>query len=95
MVKFAGSWEDSGCEVRGQFMGHYLSALAFLGNHTSNEALLKRSAYLLKELRSVQQELGEGYLSAFPKEHFQRLRNLQPVWAPFYVVRFLCLAILP
>ena len=31
---FSGSWEDSGCEVRGQFMGHYLSALAFLSNHT-------------------------------------------------------------
>jgi hypothetical protein len=31
---FIGSWEDPGCEVRGQFMGHYLSALAMLGKHT-------------------------------------------------------------
>ncbi len=27
---FDGSWEDPACEVRGQFMGHYLSALARL-----------------------------------------------------------------
>lgn len=27
---FAGSWEDPACEVRGQFMGHYLSATARL-----------------------------------------------------------------
>lgn len=31
---FVGSWEDPGCEVRGQFMGHYLSALAMLAKHT-------------------------------------------------------------
>ena len=28
-----------------------------------------------------------GYLSAFPFEHFRRLQSLEPVWAPFYVVR--------
>ena len=27
---FSGSWEDPSCEVRGQFMGHYLSASARL-----------------------------------------------------------------
>lgn len=31
---FTSSWEDPSCEVRGQFMGHYLSALAMLGKHT-------------------------------------------------------------
>ena len=31
---FAGSWEDPGCEVRGQFMGHYLSATATLLSQT-------------------------------------------------------------
>ena len=68
-------------------MGHYLGALAFLGNHTGNEAILGRSQRLLDELRRVQEALGEGYLSAFPKDHFARLRRLEPVWAPFYVVR--------
>lgn len=31
---YLGSWEDPTCEVRGQFTGHYLSALAMLGNNT-------------------------------------------------------------
>ncbi len=31
---FTGSWEDPSCEVRGQFMGHYLSACSMLVNHT-------------------------------------------------------------
>ncbi len=46
---------------------------------------------ILVELRKVQEALGKqgfpGYLSAFPFEHFDRLRRLQGVWAPFYVVR--------
>ena len=31
---FSGSWEDPGCEVRGQFMGHWLSGTAMLGKNT-------------------------------------------------------------
>ena len=33
---FSGSWEDPTCEVRGQFMGHYLSGGAMLVNHTGD-----------------------------------------------------------
>lgn len=32
---YYGSWEDPTCEVRGQFLGHYLSATAMLSRHTS------------------------------------------------------------
>lgn len=31
---FTSSWEDPSCEVRGQFMGHYLSACSMLVNNT-------------------------------------------------------------
>ena len=31
---FTGSWEDPACEVRGQFMGHYLSGGAMMVNYT-------------------------------------------------------------
>ena len=33
---FSGSWEDPTCEVRGQFMGHYLSGGARLVNYTGD-----------------------------------------------------------
>ena len=46
----------------------------------------ERLQYLVVELHKVQDALGAGYLSAFPKEHFIRLQSLQAVWAPFYVV---------
>jgi len=43
-------------------------------------------------LKKVQDKLGCGYLSAFPTEHFDRLQNLQPVWAPYYVVSAVAVA---
>jgi len=42
---------------------------------------------VVRQLKVVQDKLGSGYLSAFPMSHFDRLEALQPVWAPYYVVR--------
>ncbi|KAG7674396.1 hypothetical protein Ndes2526B_g05121 [Nannochloris sp. 'desiccata'] len=86
-----GGWEGSNVEVRGQFIGHYLSALAFASKSASNNDDAKhefqtQSDALLQGLSECQAAHGDGYLSAFPKEHFDRLEALQPVWAPFYVI---------
>ena len=37
---FSGSWEDPTCEVRGQFMGHYLSGGAMLANYTGDSLMI-------------------------------------------------------
>ena len=57
-----------------------------------DKAVLEKAGSIIKELRKVQEALGGGYLSAFPKEHFDRLRALQQVWAPFYVVSLQAIA---
>lgn len=51
-----------------------------------DKEVLDRATFVVSELRKVQQALPGGYLSAFPAEHFERLRRLEGVWAPFYVV---------
>jgi uncharacterized protein len=85
-----GGWEGSNVEVRGQFIGHYLSALAFAYKSTRNEAtkqkFQRQADKLIQGLSQCQSAHGDGFLSAFPKEHFDRLEALQPVWAPFYVI---------
>ncbi len=40
---------------------------------------------MVTELRKAQEALGNGYLSAFPSSHFDRLEDLKGVWAPYYV----------
>ncbi|KAG7674414.1 hypothetical protein KSW81_000069 [Nannochloris sp. 'desiccata'] len=72
-----GGWEGPNVEVRGQFMGHYLSALAFAFKSTSNNDDAKhefqtQSDALLQGLSKCQAAHSDGYLSAFPKEHSDR-----------------------
>jgi uncharacterized protein len=78
-----GGWEAPDCELRGHFAGgHYLSACALLYGSTQDEPLRAKADDLVAKLAACQQP--NGYLSAFPAEFFDRLRNHKKVWAPFY-----------
>jgi DUF1680 family protein len=79
-----GGWEAAVNELRGHFVGHYLSACALMLAQTGNEAVGKRGTQMVAELGKCQHANGDGYLSAFPREFFDRLRDGKRVWAPFY-----------
>ncbi|KAL4434022.1 hypothetical protein ABPG75_000463 [Micractinium tetrahymenae] len=81
-----GGWEWVDVEIRGQFIGHYMSALAFAAQTTGRPEFFDRGKLIVNELRKVQDAIGTGYLSAFPVSHFERLEALQGVWAPYYVI---------
>jgi DUF1680 family protein len=71
-------------ELRGHFTGHYLSACALMWAQTGDEAVKARGAQMVRELARCQERHGNGYLSAFPTELFERLEAGRRVWAPFY-----------
>jgi DUF1680 family protein len=74
-------------ELRGHFIGHYLSATAQLYASTGDKEAKSKGDYMVAELAKCQQKLNAGgYLSAFPIEWFERLDALKPVWAPFYTI---------
>jgi DUF1680 family protein len=79
-----GGWEKPDCELRGHFVGHYLSACALMHAATGDGELKSKAQYMVGELAKCQERLGGGYLSAFPVELFTRLKDRKPVWAPFY-----------
>jgi DUF1680 family protein len=82
-----GGWEAPDCEVRGHFVGHYLSALALMYASTGDEALKDKAAYMVAEMAKCQQALGGGYLSAFPATFWDRLEKMEnPPWAPYYTI---------
>ena len=81
-----GGWEAPVNELRGHYMGHYLSALAKMSQSLGDADLKARGDRLVAELAACQQRIGNGYLSAFPEEFFDRLRDGKPVWAPFYTL---------
>ncbi|HEX6820991.1 MAG TPA: beta-L-arabinofuranosidase domain-containing protein [Candidatus Sulfotelmatobacter sp.] len=82
-----GGWEAPDCELRGHYAGgHYLSACALMYASTGDEDLNKNAARVVSELAKCQTAMKSGYLSAFPIEFFDRLRERQEVWAPFYTI---------
>lgn len=81
-----GGWERPDCELRGHFTGHYLSACSLMYSSTGSAAIKAKVDETVSELAACQRKLGGGYLSAFPVSYFERLRDGQKVWAPFYTV---------
>jgi uncharacterized protein len=83
-----GGWEAPDCELRGHYAGgHYLSAVALMYASSGDEDLKKNGDVVVAELAKCQKGLNNGgYLSAFPIEFFDRLRNREKVWAPFYTI---------
>ncbi|KAH9741539.1 proline-tRNA ligase (DUF1680) [Citrus sinensis] len=81
-----GGWEDQKMELRGHFLGHYLSATAMAWASTRNETVKQKMDAVMSVLSECQKKIGTGYLSAFPSEFFDRLENLVYVWAPYYTI---------
>lgn len=85
-AKPLGGWESPNCEVRGHFVGHYLSACAMMYASTGDDEFKRRADNMVGELAKCQQALGGEYLSAFPASFFDRLERHEGVWAPYYVI---------
>ncbi|HEY2806800.1 MAG TPA: beta-L-arabinofuranosidase domain-containing protein [Gemmatimonadales bacterium] len=79
-----GGWEAPDNELKGHYTGHYLSACALLTKSLNDAKVKARGDLMVTELARCQQP--DGYLSAFPEEYFDRLRDGRPVWAPFYTL---------
>lgn len=89
-VKPLGGWEQPengqrSSELRGHFLGHYLTAIAQLAAGGDKDARAKAD-YMVAELAKCQQKLGGKYLSAFPTTWWDRLERGERVWAPFYTI---------
>jgi uncharacterized protein len=86
-----GGWEQPengkrSSELRGHFVGHFLSASALLYASTGAADVKSQADFMVAELATCQQRLGGAYLSAFPTTWWDRLAAGQRVWAPFYTI---------
>nr|GMD26930.1 uncharacterized protein LOC109160191 isoform X4 [Ipomoea batatas] len=81
-----GGWEGETIELRGHFVGHYLSASAQMWASTYNDTLKQKMSAVVSSLSACQEKMGSGYLSAFPSEFFDRFEAIKPVWAPYYTI---------
>ena len=79
-------WEHTGSELRGHFLGHWLSAASMSFSSTGDEELAAKLAMVVAALEECARLHGTGYLSAFPTSFLDRLEDISPVWAPYYTL---------
>ena len=81
-----GGWEAPDCELRGHFVGHYMSACAQIYAATGDKRYLEKGQAVVRVLAECQEKLGGGYLSAYPESFIERVEHGQRVWAPYYTL---------
>ena len=81
-----GGWEVPDCELRGHFVGHYVSACAQMYACTGDKRYKEKGDAVVAGLAECQAKLGNGYLSAFPESFIDRVEKPSQVWAPYYTL---------
>ena len=79
-------WEDPTCQLRGHFLGHFLSAAAMRYNETGDEEMLAKANTIVHELAACQKENGGQWVASIPEKYFTWIANGKAVWAPHYTV---------
>uniref|UniRef100_A0ACD5UHS1 Uncharacterized protein n=1 Tax=Avena sativa TaxID=4498 RepID=A0ACD5UHS1_AVESA len=81
-----GGWEAPDGQLRGHFVGHYLSASAHMWASTHNDTLREKMTRVVDILHHCQRKMGTGYLSAYPETMFDMYEELSEAWSPYYTI---------
>lgn len=84
--KAHGGWEDPTCQLRGHFLGHYLSAVAVRYHETGDEELLAKGNAIVHELHLCQIENGGQWAASIPEKYIYWIARGKQVWAPHYTI---------
>lgn len=86
-------WETPGSQLRGHFLGHWLSAAAREVAVTGDALLRARVDSVLDGLERCQAENGGGWIWAIPRTYLDRLASGRPIWAPQYAMHKLLMGL--
>lgn len=81
-----GGWESPLCELRGHFLGHWLSAAAMHYEATGNQMVKAKADEIVAVLAECQEENGGRWVASIPEKYLYRIANKKPVWAPQYTI---------
>ena len=79
-------WEDPSCQLRGHFLGHYLSAVAVRYYEWGDEELLAKGNAIIHELHRCQIENGGQWAASIPEKYIHWIARGKQVWAPHYTI---------
>ena len=79
-------WEAPTCQLRGHFLGHWLSAAAKLVASENDAELKVKTEHIISELARCQQLNGGKWIGSIPEKYFTMMEKNQYVWSPQYTM---------
>lgn len=79
-------WEDPTSQIRGHFLGHWISASCYMYRLTGDERLKGKVCYIISELARCQERNGRGWVAPIPEKYFEFVEQGKTIWAPHYNV---------
>lgn len=79
-------WESPGCELRGHFLGHWLSAAARIVASTNDQEVKAKADAVVAGLASCQAANGGEWVASIPTLYLDRIAAGKRVWAPHYTI---------
>ena len=91
-------WEAPICQLRGHFLGHYLSAAAAIvaneSDADSDGILSAKVKKIISELRKCQLLNGGRWAGPIPEKYFEVLTTDRYIWSPQYTIHKLLMGLL-
>ncbi len=77
-------WESPVCQLRGHFLGHWLSGAAFCFHATGDMELKAKADAIIAELSNCQYDNGGCWVGPIPEKYLDWIAKGKPIWAPQY-----------
>jgi uncharacterized protein len=79
-------WESPTSQLRGHFLGHWLSAAAMCAAATGDPEIRGKAEAVVDGLALCQEANGGEWLGSIPEKYLHLIAAGRPVWAPHYTV---------
>lgn len=83
---FYWGWESLSGQLRGHFLGHYLSAAAYITRQTDDKTLKNTADFIVDELYRCQEINGGEWVGSIPEKYMTLMAEGKPMWSPQYTL---------
>jgi uncharacterized protein len=81
-----GGWESPVCQLRGHFLGHWLSAAAIHYEMSGDRELKAKADVIIDELAECQKDNGGQWVGPIPEKYLHWIAKGKNIWAPQYTL---------
>ncbi|HEY9123501.1 MAG TPA: beta-L-arabinofuranosidase domain-containing protein [Bacteroidales bacterium] len=83
---FYWGWDSPNNQLRGHFLGHWLSAAAYMYAETNDLEIKAKADQIVKELSECQENNGGEWTGSIPEKYFDLMARGKAIWSPQYTI---------